>query len=251
MRVGTYMIAFASVAALADDAEAAKFLLTSTSVVSTITTFDHSNVSDPLPGAMRLGDSVTVKALVDMSAAKLESSFAGKSTIHIYYLPASKISLNIGTYYSIFSPSFDFNSTLQLWNDYKVTPSLIVDSENFNFFNYNFAPINGYAFDTGAGMRSESISVNNFNFTASARNSDLISKIEPLNLFGAKTFTYVLGNYNSGKSVVVSSSNVVSSLIAISEGASFVTIMTGALALMSIVGLRRQIGFQHQRSHLQ
>ena len=180
-------IAAMSVATLSTEASAAKYLLSVTGKVDGIVALQNS-VSVPTPsGIVSIGNDYTLEALFDTGTAELTELYNLDPTINIYNLPGAQISARIGVYAINFSPSFSFNSTAQLWNNYVVVNP--TDAQSFSFFNFNLSPLAPRPFVMGSGLTSESLTFSAFDNSATARNSDLISELVPLSAFASQSIT--------------------------------------------------------------
>lgn len=158
-------------------------------VNGTVTNISALNNGQPAAtpsGTISIGDKFSLNASFDLSNAQLTQLYDADPAINIYYLPNTTVSLKIGNYSTQFQPSFNFNSSLQIWDNFQVaTP---VDSQSFSFFRYQ-APPNEVPFQMGSEAISYSIDQYNFDNTASARHNDLITDLAPLSSFGTHMFS--------------------------------------------------------------
>ncbi len=169
--------------------------LIATGTIGSIIAIQNSQ-SVPVPaGTLRVGDPFTLNATFDLAAAQLTSTFDADPTINIYSLPGTFISLTIGTWTTTFQPTFDFNSSVQLWDDRVVVSP--VDAQSFDFFRFH-PPAAEVPFDLGPGELGYSIDQNNFDFTATTRTNDLITQMVPLSSFGSHSFSVGFLNASSG-----------------------------------------------------
>lgn len=178
-----------------DEASAKGYVIDVSGKVSSLVGYSNNQLTPPPATQLHIGDALQFRAFFDTSTAELTAYYAADPAVHIYYLPDTKTTLNIGQYKTNYTNQFSSGSSVQLWNDLAVTPTLISDSESFDFFHYNFTSSRPYAFDLGSGAMSEDVQFNNFDTTATARMTDLISEIAPFSAFNSHTFAYV--QYNS------------------------------------------------------
>lgn len=227
--------------AAATTAQAAQYRLTATGIVSRFDSrYAGTEVPTP-PTLIGLGDVFTATVLFDTSNATLTSLFDPDPTVNIYYLSDTTVNVSIGNYRSTFSPTtYSGDSSLQLWNDHVVT-NTPVDNQSFSFYDY---PSEGpYPFDLPGPRKQESLSVNLFDFTATARTNDLISQIAPVSAFGSRLLSYSFNSYDTNgddqRFNLVTMSNVVISLeSAVPEPASWALMISG-IALVGGTARRR------------
>ncbi|WP_238941225.1 PEPxxWA-CTERM sorting domain-containing protein [Sphingomonas beigongshangi] len=188
-------IIFAAVSAatfMASAANATVYNLNASGIVSS-TTLAVNGVYTPAPaGQFKVGDAFNLTMRFDTDKAILTSLFDADPTINIYYLPDLVTTIAAGSYRSVYSPRYDFDGSLQLWNNFiSVGPT---DSQSFSSFHYDF---NGATpFDLGGGLNSELVTLNAFDFSSLVRNSDLISElVGSSRAFGSNSFSY---SYSAG-----------------------------------------------------
>lgn len=217
-------------------------VLTSSGTITDIRALQDSQPTATPTGRLAVGDSYTLTANFQLSDAILTPLFDADPTTNIYYLPGAYVTFNSNDFSRSFVPLFDFNASAQLWNDRDVVG--LTDSQTFSFFDYNISPEDA-PFDLGAGLQSISLGIYAFDFTATARNSDLISMISPFELFSSKSFS--LGHLNSDTNLFVSVSGSVDAIAlapdgaAVPEPALWVTLILG-FALVGSTLRRRQKG---------
>jgi hypothetical protein len=223
---------------LSTQAFAAKYVLSVAGKVDRIVALQNS-VTIPTPrGIISAGDNYTLEAHFDTSLAELNALFDADPTVNIYNLPGAHIVGRIGNYAINFSPPFSFNSTTQLWNNrIVVTPT---DSQSFSFFNFNLGQVAPRPFFVGNGLTSESLNFNAFDFTATARNSDLISELPSLSAFSSWSLTYAILNSDTNLFVQVSARVTNSTLSAVPEPTSWMFMITGLGAAGCALRLRRR-----------
>lgn len=151
----------ASLIVFASPALAAPTTLTATGKVTYIAALQNgSSVTTP-NGSIRIGDAFSVSATFDLANAQVASLFDADPTINIYHLPDTTVTYSIGSFSRTFQPRFDFNASVQLWNDRLVGTSP-VDAQSFDFFDYDVVPTSSLPFDLGAGSQSVSLDLNAF-----------------------------------------------------------------------------------------
>ncbi|QTD57801.1 PEP-CTERM sorting domain-containing protein [Parasphingorhabdus cellanae] len=162
---------------------------------------------------------------MDFSTAELSDLFDADPTVNVYSLSNTKVFASIGGYTTEFTPRFNFNSSLQLWDDRVVVDT--TDAQSFRFFNFDFVPIDTNSFEVGTGQISESLGFSAFDFTAMARDNDLISQLAPLSAFGAQTLSYGLLNADTELFVGLNATVESSVLTAVPEPASWLMLILG------------------------
>ena len=203
--------------ASAVDAHAAKYVLTATGTVSTITSYYLSNPTNNPPTVIKIGDPFKVVARFDTAASTLSPTFDLDPKINIYWLSGTSVSVNIGGYASTFGPpDYTGSSSIQIWNN---NSSGSTDAQGWSFYDY---PTEGpYPFDLPGPRKQENISLNLFDNTGSARSHDLISYIAPVSAFNYRSLSYSFNSYNSSggdqRFNLVDMSNVVVTLTPVPE----------------------------------
>lgn len=204
---------------------AAKTTLSVVGNVSYLTALQDGSPTAMPTGSIRLGDKFTLSATFDVANSELSSYFDTDPTVNIYYLPDAKIFSKIGTYSTFFEPRFNFNASLQIWNDRVVAGA--TDAQSFNFFNYDIASRHPVPFDLGAGLVSEDINLYAFDFSASARTNDLIEQLVDLDRFGSKSISYSLYNATNKMFVMASITPIEIRLSSAPEPTAWLMMLTG------------------------
>ena len=199
---------------VAANAKAAPLTFSESGIVTGLYESDNNVIIAPTPGQINVGDSYILTATFDPATAEVGSLYDADPTINIYSLPGTTVSFTSGSYSTSFSPSLEFDSSIQLWNNYTSNGSLPpTDNQSLSFFNYQSAT---HAFDLGAGNYSESLNADNFDFTAMARDNDLISELPSFDKFESKSFSYGLLNSTDNRFEGVNGTVLNESLSAVS-----------------------------------
>lgn len=209
------------------DVLAMKYILSVSGKVDQITALQNS-VTVPTPsGVVSIGDDYVLQAEFDTGTAELTSLYDPDPTINIYYLPGTQVTAKVGSYTTTFSPGFSMNASIQLWNGYVVVNP--TDAQSFQFFNYNLNPLAPRPFAMGAGLTSENLTFNAFDFTATARNSDLISELVPLSAFANQSFNYGILNSDTNLFVYVGAriTNATLAAVAVPEPSTWLFMIVG------------------------
>ena len=196
--------------------------LTVTGRVNYIAALQNGQAAAVPTSSIALGDAFTLTATYDFSLAELTALYDADPTVNIYYLPGVQVSATIGSYTTTFVPKYDFNGSLQLWNDRVVVDK--VDAQSFEFFNYDIA---NRPYDMGQGLVSELINGNFFDFTATARNSDLISEWAPLSAFSSRSLGYGLLNADTNLFVSVQAEVLTASVSGVPEPSAWAMLIIG------------------------
>lgn len=210
----------------ASPAFAATTILQASGIVTDIRALQNSLPASTPSGIISIGDIYNLSVSFDLANATLSSVFDADPTVNIYHLPGSMVTLNVGGYSTSYSPIFDFNSSVQLWNDRAVGG--LVDAQSFSFFRFQ-APQGELPFEMGPGSASYSSDFYAFDFTAQARNNDLISQLISLDQFGSKSFSLGFLNADTNLFVHVTGSINSAQLIssAVPEPATWATMLLG------------------------
>jgi hypothetical protein len=196
------LLAVACFGATSTTADATQVVLTASGKITRIAALkDYSPTAVP-PGSLAVGDAYTLTAVFDLDNANVTSTFDADPSINIYSLGPSTVSLSIGSYETIFNPKYNDDSTIQIWNNQGNGP---VDSQSFSFFNFDVSS-SKIPFSIGSGLLTQSVDLNTFDFTATARQNDLITDLKPLSAFNTKTFSMGLLNYDTNLFVHVEGS---------------------------------------------
>lgn len=201
--------------------------------ISSIPTLVNSQSSVNPSGDVKVGDAYTFSATFDLSQAELTAYYNADPTINIYYLPGTTITYSIGSFSRSFKPS-SFNSSLQFWNGYApYASSTPTDAQSYLAFDYPITDGN-VPFKIGSGPQSVSLTFGNFDYTAKARSSDLISQLTPFSSYGNKLFTLGQLNQATNTFVYVNASIENEALSVVPEPASwaFMSLGTGAVGYM-------------------
>lgn len=231
-------------------ASAAQYLLKAKGTISMISRSTSATVTTQTPltsSYFSVGDTLSVTYAFDTNRAQLTSLFDADPTTNIYYLPGSTATVNVGAYSSTLTPRSDFSSSVQLWNDRIITNSP-VDSQSFEISNFNNTPFYPFAFDKSA-ITNEIVSLGSYDFTAMARQSDLLSQlVGSSSQFSSNSLTYSFAagpsNFNDTDPLIIGvvvTNNVSWTLTAVNavpEPATWMLMFTGMM--MTGYALRRR-----------
>lgn len=219
----------------ASPAFAATTILQASGIVTDIRALQNSLPASTPSGIISIGDIYNLSVSFDLATASLSPVFDADPTVNIYHLPGSVVTLKVGGYSTSYSPIFDFNSSVQLWNDRGGT-----DAQSFSFFRFQ-APQGEVPFEMGPGQVSYTSNLFAFDSSGQARSNDLISQIVSMDKFGSKSFSLGFLNSDTNLFVQVSGSVNDAQLInsAVPEPAAWATMLLG-LGLIGGVLRRRQ-----------
>ena len=230
-------IAIAICATFTVPASATVYLVNGSGTVNGISALKDGQPTQAPSGSVNIGDQFSISFKFDTDLAQLTSAFDDDPTVNIYYLGAYDFTAQIGSYKYIYDSGYSGNSSLQTWNDRDVVGP--TDSQSFSF--YGRGP-NQLPFDTGAGRTLESLSLYAFDWTATARNSDLISEIVPYSAFANKSMNWLQYNADADFSVHVDSSfdGTITSLAAVPEPSTWAMMLIG-FGVVGAVARRRSV----------
>lgn len=220
-------------------AVAATTILQASGTVTDIRAIQNSLPTSTPSGAISVGDSYNLSVSFDLANAMLSPVYDADPTTNLYHLPGSMVTLNVGGYSTSYSPIFDFNSTMQLWNDRVVVNP--VDAQSFSFFRFQ-APQSELPFDMGNGLVSYTTDLFAFDFSAQARDNDLASQIISLDQFATKSFSLGFLNADTNLFVQVSGSVNDARLVnsAVPEPAAWAMMLIGFGAIGAGMRFRRR-----------
>ena len=230
-----------ALALVASPGAAAEMLFQANGQVTNILALQNSTAVSVPPGTINVGDVYTLSAVFDLDKATLTELFNADPTVNIYYLPGAVVTLQVGSFSTTFTPIFDFNSSVQLWNDRVISSQ--TDSQSFSFFRYQ-APSSEVPFEMGPGQVSYSTNFNAFDFSGLARTNDLISQFVPFDQFASKSFSLGFLNPDSNLFVQVTGSVTGTSFIAsaVPEPSSWLMMIFGMGAIGFAMRRKSQVG---------
>lgn len=225
------MILLAAIVSGAAPASAAQYLVKAEGTVGRIATVENDvvNLNPDLNGSLtKVGDAIRYSFRFDTGNSVAGSLFDADPTINIYSLLPTSISLTMGGYSFLPKGISAISSSVQLWNDYTVSPTLIVDNQSFSVFDFPIGVSKSvYPFAVGKGMISESLDLNLFDFSHTARSSDLISDIVDPSRFGSRQFSYGVLNSTTNRFYHVVSDNLTVSISAVPEPSTWAIMIVG------------------------
>lgn len=221
----TIAIAVAAICVGTTPVMAKRYQMSIAGTVSYITTLndDFSVITTP-PGRVALGDPFSMAFVLDATAAPT-SYFDADPSINIYYSSVSYLTATIGSYHFKKASPGNVFAELQLWNDYPISTTS-VDSFNISMYEFksNSSPL---PFDVRPGHIFENFMFHAFDFTGTARQSDLISEITPFSGFGSQSMSYALRNDTFGYTVVALVDGVNATISLVPEPASWMMMISG------------------------
>lgn len=147
---------------------------------------DFKQVPNPT-SALKRGDAFMLTYLFDPANSSVQAFYDADPTINIYYGQATDFNLLIGSY-TLASPKgvSSFLST-QLWNNYNVSGVGLTDLFGQSVLQQltSASPI-----DLGTGLINFSATLNAFDYSTTARNSDLVTEITPLTGYANKSGSF-------------------------------------------------------------
>lgn len=212
----------------ASPALAARYVVTAKGRVQSIATVNNGvvNLHPALSGNLvSIGDAIDFHFTIDTKGLSPASLFDADPTINIYDFSSASLGLKMGSY--DYRQGDTGPSSVQLWNNHLVGRDA-VDSQSFSVFDYRVgAQKNLYPFVIGTGEISESLNINLFDFSATARSSDSIAQIVDPQRFGSKSFSYGLLNSTTNMFYNVTSNDMAVTISPVPEPAAWVMMIVG------------------------
>jgi hypothetical protein len=183
---------------LSTGASATALTLTAIGKITYVAGFQDGLQTSLPAGSVANGDPFSLTITFNTDNAELDSFWQSDPALNIYSLPDAKASLIIGSFASSFTPNLKNSATALIANDWNFGST--IDGQLFRF-NDNEAHPSHSPFDIGEGVISESIEFNAYDFTATARQNDLIDDLKPFSRFGNKYLQIYFGNSDTGLAV--------------------------------------------------
>lgn len=214
---------------LAGPAAATQYQITFSATVTGYRSVDRDFNEVNLPVDISIGDTFSASVIFDPSAYAVQPLYDDDPTINIYWGSVFGGDYRVGDYsYSTPAETTDFSS-LQLWNNYYVSDRLpSVDSFSLSVVsntNGSMVPV-----DLGDGTINLAMHLNLFDFTAIARESDLISEVTSFDLFGSQNASFGFINSETYLQTSFTTTSVQASIMAlpaVPEPASWALMIAG------------------------
>ncbi len=181
------------------------------------------NPVSTFPTSIQAGDSFSISFDVNPAKFAVTSLYDADPTINIYYGTLSSYRLTIGGYTSVISGDISFASS-QLWNNY-ISGGSPVDYFSINALqtiSASSAPIT-----LTSQVIDQVFGFNAFDFTATARNSDLITDITPLTGFGSQSAYIGFIDPNTYDQTTYSINGLRANIMGVPESATWLMIVVG------------------------
>ena len=195
---------------------------------------DLSARATPL-GVVNLGDAYKLSFDLDATGTP-DSYFDADPKINIYSTNVRNMTSAIGSYHFKKVSPGNVYASVQLWNDYPIS-NLNVDAFNISMGEFK-NPSSPLPFAVSPGSNFESFQISAYDFSGTARQSDLISEITPFSGFANQTFAHALGVPADKYTVVVLVNGVTASISAVPEPATW-SLMTFGFAMIGQASRRR------------
>lgn len=200
MRIGSGLLLVGLL--VAKPASADIYKLTFSGTISSYSSVDRHFEPVDIPSAIGVGDSFSMIAKFDTDRYSVSPTFDADPSVNIYggYLVSAHY--QAGAFSFSTENLFSDYSTIQIWNDHYVSPSLPhVDS--FSISGTHGVTGDSIPVDLGFGPINLAFSLGKFDFTGTARDNDLIDELPPLDLFDGQwgsfgfinSTTYLQGSY--------------------------------------------------------
>lgn len=167
-----------------NSASAASYIVTITGQISHGYSVDRNFNQIPNPAStLQTGDTFLLTYLFDTADSSVTGFYDVDPAINIYYGQATNFNLSIGIYSLISSAGVTSFLSTQLWDNYNVAGGGPTDLFGQSVLQQLTGPS---PIDLGAGPINFSATLNAFDFTSTARSSDLLSEIPPLTAYANK-----------------------------------------------------------------
>jgi hypothetical protein len=191
--------------------------------------------------SLNTGDAFLLTYTFNTANSSVQPLYDADPTINIYWGQASDLKLTVGSF-TLSSPqgTNSFLST-QLWNNYNVAGGGPTDAFDQSVVQQltGASPI-----DLGIGPINFTATLNAFDFTATARNSDLITEVPPLTAYSNKSGSLGFINattYLQTSFTINELTATVSEISAVPEPATWTMLILGAGTIGFATRRRRQL----------
>ncbi len=219
----------AMVLGMAAPAEAVVYRIEATGTVNSLSAFQGATI--PVPAdSIGVGDAFRLSFSFDTQQAVVSPSFDTDPTINIYNFQPSGFSASIGSY--TYDPVFTFPHEvgLQVWNDRVVAGP--TDNQSFSFQSRGSHPL---PFPTSGGYMLEQLWLFAFDYTTTARASDLLPELASFDSFGTRIFEW--SQYDHAlQQTVLARGTYTATITAVSEPAALCLVALGVFG----VAMRRR-----------
>jgi hypothetical protein len=217
---------------------AAKVTVKAKGVVGQIRAYDYALLSYiPLPPAsIETGDEFSFSMKFDTSLAWSDPTFSADPAVAVYVMPGTA-TLRIGGYMDDFSVGWT-QATVGLLDNAPVSE----DAQHFEFIRFG-APQSSLPVEMGSGYLTQGVYLHTYDWTATARDSDLITDLKPLSLFPEQQFITTFINDEAHLIVTVDGAVTESSIAvrAVPEPASWAMMLGGFGAIGGAMRSRKRM----------
>lgn len=210
--------------------EAIVYRFSASGAVDAISAYQGGPITVP-NGGISVGDAFNISFSFDTQQAVVSPVFDSDPTINIYNFQPTDFEASIGGY--TYAPVFTFPHEvgLQVWNDRVVAGA--TDSQSFSFQSRGANPL---PFPTSDGYVLEQLWLFAFDYTTSARQTDLLPELAEYSSFGSTFFQWSQYDQELQQNILVSG-RYMATIVAVPEQG---TAPLVALAALGLVFVRRR-----------
>lgn len=196
------------------------------------------------PSIIKVGDEFSVRFLIEPSTAAPEPLYAADPIINIYYHNVTNLVMRAGsTFVTVPNAGEQTFATFQLWNN-RIIGALPTDALTLATLRY--LPNGTSPVDLGSGRINAQFHYNAFDFTGTARVSDALTELPPLEHYGSRSGFFALFNGDTYLKSIFQVSFNQASLSAVPEPSTWMFMIAG-FGLLGITLRKRRDSAQEPK----
>ena len=200
---------------------------------------DCNQVQNP-PSTIKVGDKFSVRFLIEPSTATPGTFYAADPNINIYSHHVTNLAMRGGrSFLTLPGDGEQTFATFQLWNNY-IVGSQATDA--FVLATLRFLPNGSSPVDLGSGQINAQFHYSAFDFTSTARASDALTELPPLDRYGSRSGFFAFFNSDTRLQSIFQVSFSQASLSAVPEPSAWIFIASGFGLIGTTLRKHRQRG---------